>query len=106
MELYLFIALFLIYVLSSLLVHKTIVHKIFLAAFLLSSAITAVSVSFLRLGNQEVMMNAGELSWYYILYLFSSLMVVLGIINLLMFRHQIIGIFWAKDQNNINEEKK
>lgn len=34
-------------------------------------------------------MNATELSWYYILYLFASLMVVLGVINLWMFRKQV-----------------
>ena len=76
MELYLFIALFLIYILTSLMADKAVIRKVWLAAFLVSFVVTAVAVSFLRFSNQEVMMNATELSWYYILYLFASLMVV------------------------------
>ncbi len=96
MEFYLFISLFLIYILTSLMADKVIIRKVWLAAFMISFIVTAAAVSFLRFTNQEVMMNAAELGWYYILYLFASLMVVLGVINLWMFRKQIWKILFAK----------
>ncbi len=104
MELYLFIALFLIYILTSLMADKAIIRKVWLAAFLISFAVTAVAVSFLRFTNQEVMMNATELSWYYILYLFASLMIVLGVINLWMFRRQVFRTLFAK--SSVEEDDK
>ena len=103
MELYLFVALFLIYLLTSFMSDKAVMQKIWLAAFLLCFVITAIAVSFLRLTSQEVMMNATELSWYYILYLFASLMVVLGLINIWMFRKPIFRILLTKttkDEDN------
>ena len=48
MELYLFIALFLIYILTSLMADKAVIRKVWLAAFLVSFVVTAVAVSFLR----------------------------------------------------------
>ena len=42
------------------------------------------------------MMNATKLSWYYILYLFASLMVVLGLINIWMFRRQIWNVLFTR----------
>ena len=54
--------------------------------------------------NQEVMMNATELSWYYILYLFASLMVVLGVINLWMFRKQVWKTLFAKTSGKDDDE--
>ena len=52
MELYLFIALFLIYILTSLMADKAVIRKVWLAAFLVSFVVTAVAVSFLRFSNQ------------------------------------------------------
>ena len=104
MELYLFIALFLIYILTSLMADKAVIRKVWLAAFLVSFVVTAVAVSFLRFSNQEVMMNATELSWYYILYLFASLMVVLGVINLWMFRKQVWKTLFAKTSGKDDDE--
>ena len=100
----LFIALFLIYILTSLMADKAVIRKVWLAAFLVSFVVTAVAVSFLRFSNQEVMMNATELSWYYILYLFASLMVVLGVINLWMFRKQVWKTLFAKTSGKDDDE--
>ncbi len=96
MELYLFVALFLIYALTSLMADKFVMRRVWMGAFLVSFIVTAVSISFLRFTNQEVMMNATELSWYYILYLFASLMVVLGLINIWMFRRQIWNVLFTR----------
>jgi len=93
MELYLFIALFLFYILTAFIANKVLVRKLWLAAFLIAFVVTAVAVSFLHFDNQQVMMNAVELSWYYLLYLFASLMIVLGIINLWMFRKPLWNLF-------------
>lgn len=72
-------------------------RKVWIAAFLISFAVTAISISFLKFTNQEVMMNATELGWYYILYLFASLMVVLGIINIWIFRKPLWKVLFAKE---------
>lgn len=86
MELYLFFALFLMYVLTAFMVKKNVLHKIWTMAFIVAFAVTAISISFIRVSGQDVMMSANELNWYYLLYLFGSLSVVLGIINLWMYR--------------------
>ena len=39
------------------------------------------------------MMSASELNWYYILYLFGSLSVVLGLINVWMYRKPLVEMF-------------
>lgn len=104
MELYLFIALFLFYLLTSLIADKGLVRKLWLAAFLIAFAVTAVAVSFLRFTNQEVMMNAVELSWYYLLYLFASLMIVLGVINLWMFRKPLWKLFFSSAANDSDSD--
>ena len=46
MELYLFIALFLIYILTSLMADKAVIRKVWLAAFLVSFVVTAVRSAF------------------------------------------------------------
>ena len=79
MELYLFLALLLIYILTAFMVKKVILHKIWTLAFILAFVVTAVSIAFIRVSGQDVMMSANELNWYYLLYLFGSLSVVYGI---------------------------
>lgn len=76
MELYLFLALLLIYILTAFMVKKVILHKIWTLAFILAFVVTAVSIAFIRVSGQDVMMSANELNWYYLLYLFGSLSVV------------------------------
>lgn len=102
MEIYLFVGLLVIYVVTVLLLKKEILRKIWLGAFMLAFAVSAAALSFLRFSHQEVMMNAEELSWYYILYLFASIMVVLGAINLWIFRHELIRILFAEDDEDVS----
>ena len=83
---YLFLALFLVYILTAFMVKKDVLHKIWTMAFIVAFAITAISIAFIRVSGQDVMMSANELNWYYLLYLFGSLSVVLGVINLWMYR--------------------
>ena len=102
MEIYLFVGLLVIYVVTVLLLKKEILRKIWLGAFMLAFAVSAAALSFLRFSHQEVMMNAEELSRYYILYLFASIMVVLGAINLWIFRHELIRILFAEDDEDVS----
>jgi len=99
MEIYLFAAMALVYVVTSLVVRKSTMQKLWLIAFIAAFAVTAAALSFLRFTNQDVMMNAAELSWYYILYLFASIMVVLGVINLWMFRRPLWDVLFRRDDD-------
>ena len=66
MEMYLFLAFILLYVLMAVFVRKDVMHKIWTSAFIVAFIITAVAIAFLRVNNQDVMMNANELNWYYL----------------------------------------
>ena len=104
MELYLFLALLLIYILTAFMVKKVILHNIWTLAFILAFVVTAVSIAFIRVSGQDVMMSANELNWYYLLYLFGSLSVVLGIINVWMYRRSIWKIMSASDSDDDDED--
>lgn len=93
MEIYLLLAFLLLYILMALFVSKNVMHKIWTLAFMAAFVITAISIAFLRVNNQDVMMSASELNWYYILYLFGSLSVVLGLINVWMYRKPLVEMF-------------
>ena len=104
MDLYLFLAFILLYVLMSFFVQKNIQHKIWTLAFFAAFAVTAVAIAFLRMNNQDVMMDANELNWYYLLYLFGSMSVVLGIINLWMYRKPLFQIFFGTEEKSNDKE--
>ena len=94
MEMYLFLSFILLYVLMSFFVSQNVQRKIWTSAFIVVFVLSAVAIAFLRVSNQDVMMNAGELNWYYMLYLAGSMAVVLGIINLWMYRKALLAIFF------------
>ena len=92
MELYLLIALIFIYLITAAMVNKNVVHRIWTLAFIAAFVVTAIAIGFLRVTNQDVMMSADNLNWYYLLYIFGSMSVVLGVINLWMYRKPILQI--------------
>ncbi len=100
MEVYLFLALILVYLLTAFTVRKVIVNKIWTLAFIAAFLITAVAIAFIRVSGQDVMMSANELNRYYLLYLFGSLSVVLGVINLWMYRKGVWKILSASDKDS------
>lgn len=104
MEIYLFVAMFLLYLVMAVFTSKQLMRRLWLASFLIAFAITGVALSFLRFENQDIMMNAAELSWYYILYLFAAIMFVLGIINLWIFRRAAWRILFEDKEDNYNEK--
>lgn len=95
MELYLFAALLMFYILTSFMIEKTILRKIWTSAFILSFIITGISIASIRVSGQDVMMAASELNWYYLLYLFGSLSIVLGIINMWIYRKAMWELFFS-----------
>lgn len=84
-------------------VNKNVVHRIWTLAFITAFAVTAVAIGFLRVTNQDVMMSADNLNWYYLLYIFGSMSVVLGVINLWMYRKPLWQIL---HNDNIEDDKE
>ena len=103
MELYLLFSLCLIYLITSFVLPKQHLQKIWTLAFFICFAITAVAIALIKVSGQDVMMSAAELNWYYLLYLFGSLTVVLGLINLWLYRRSIWYIFFT-DREEDNDE--
>ena len=56
MELYLFLSFVLLYVLTAFFVKKNVQHKIWTFAFIIAFVITSLSIGFLRVNQQDVMM--------------------------------------------------
>lgn len=100
MELYLLFSLFLIYLITSFILPKQHLQKIWTLAFFICFAVTAVAIGLIRVSGQDVMMSAAELNWYYLLYLFGSLSVVLGFINLWLYRRSIWKIFFSHQEED------
>lgn len=104
MEMYLFLAFMLMYILMALFISKNVQRKIWTLAFIVAYLVTAISIAFLHVTNQDVMMSANQLNWYYLLYLFGSLSVVLGVINLWMYRRGLIKIFLSREKDEDDDD--
>ena len=103
MELYLLIALIFIYLITAAMVNKNVVHRIWTLAFIAAFVVTAIAIGFLRVTNQDVMMSEDNLNWYYLLYIFGSMSVVLGVINLWMYRRPLWQILRNDDEADNKE---
>ena len=66
-------------------------------AYVASFIITAISIMFISSSKQTVLMQESELNWYYFLYLFGSMSVILGIINIWIYRKDLLQIFSSQD---------
>ena len=95
METYLFIALIFIYLLTVLFLPYHIRRRIWTAAYIIAFILTAIAIGYIKLYANETLMKVGELNWYYILYVFGSISVILGIINLWMYKKGLFEIFTA-----------
>ena len=100
MEIYLLAALVFIYIMTVLMNDNATVHRIWTLAFIGAFALTAVAIIFVRIYHQTVLLGANPLNWYYLLYLFCSFAVVLGIINLWMYRSALWHIITAKSSDD------
>ena len=104
MELYIFFAFLLLYVITAFMLPKRLQQKIWTVAFILSFVITSVAIGFVRLSQQDVMMNANQLNWYYILFLFGMISVALGVFNLWMYRKPLWHIIFEKEDDEDDDE--
>ena len=60
---------------------------------------TSLAIAFIKMGRQDVMMNAEQLNWYYFLYLFGIISVVLGMFNLWIYRKAVWDTIFKNDGN-------
>jgi len=97
MEIFLFIALVFVYILTAFAVPDLIVKRIWLLGFASAFGLTAMSILFIHSGRQTVLMQENEMNWYYFLYLFGSISVILGAINLWIYRKFVFRLFSASD---------
>ena len=97
MEIFLFIALVFIYILTAFAVPDKIVKRVWFLGFGASFLLTALSILFIHSGRQTVLMQENEMNWYYFLYLFGSISVILGAINLWIYRKSVIKLFLGSD---------
>jgi len=97
MEIFLFVALIFVYILMALSVPDLIVKRVWLLGFASSFALTALSILFISNGKQTVLMQESEMNWYYFLYLFGSMSVILGLINLWIYRKGVLHLFSNED---------
>lgn len=104
MELYLFFAFLLFYLITAFLLKDKTREKIWMVAFIISFAVTSVAIGFIRVGNQDVMMDANQLNWYYFLYLFGMISVVLGVFNLWIYRKALWNILFSSDDDDDDEK--
>lgn len=99
METYLFIALIFIYLITAFFLPSYIQRRIWTASYIISFIITAVAIGFIKIYADETLMKVGELNWYYILYVFGSISIILGVINLWIYKKPLIEIFTKEEDD-------
>lgn len=104
MEFYLLLSFFVIYFITAFAVSKRVLRKIWTVAFIAAFAVTGIAIGFIRVSQQDVMMSAGQLNWYYMLYLFGSMAVVLGVLNLWMYRKPLWHIVFGGDDKDTDDD--
>ncbi len=105
MELYLFIALVFVYILTAFLLPKHVQKRIWTIAYILAFVVTAVAIFYIKAYAGDTLMRVGELNWYYILYVFGSISIILGAINLWMYKRGLIELFTNPDTEDNTDEK-
>lgn len=103
MELYIFVALFLLYAVMSFVIDRRAMEKVWTFSFICSFIATSVAIGFLRLNHQDALMSVSQINWYFILYVFGSVSVVLGIINLWIYRKSLYRILFSDDEDETND---
>ena len=100
MEVFLFIALVFVYILTAFAVPDLIVKRVWLLGFVAAFGLTAMSILFIHSGRQTVLMQESEMNWYYFLYLFGSMSVILGFINLWIYRKGVLSLFTRTNEDD------
>ncbi len=100
MEIYLFIALVFIYFLTVLILPPKVQRQIWTLAFIASFIVTSVAIYYIKIYADETLMKVGELNWYYILYVFGSLSIILGVINLWIYKSNLLNLFRSSENTD------
>jgi hypothetical protein len=100
METYLFITLAFIYLLSIIFLPKYMQKRIWTVAYITAFGITCVAIYYIKDYATDTLMKVGEINWYYILYVFGSISIILGVINIWMYRHELLGLFLESDDED------
>jgi uncharacterized protein YjeT (DUF2065 family) len=100
MEIYLMIALGLMYLVSGGMLSPRGKKKLWTAAFGLSFLLTIVAVFLIKADADETLMRAGEVNWYYLLSVFGAISLVLGAIVLWMYRKEVFRLFFGEDDDS------
>lgn len=100
MEFYLIVTLFFIYLITAALSDKTMVRRIWTAAYIIAFLSASASLLLLRITRQDVMMQADTFNWYYVLYISGSLALVLGLVNAWMYRKALWHLFAPTDDTD------
>ena len=106
METYLFIALIFIYFLTAFMLPKRVQKRIWTVAYILAFVITSVAIFFIKIYAGDTLMRVGELNWYYVLYVFGSISIILGVINLWIYKRGLINLFSDDDEDDDNLAEK
>ncbi len=104
MEVYLFIALAFVYILTAFLLPKQVQKRIWTIAYIIAFAVTAVAIFFIKAYAGDTLMRVGELNWYYILYVFGSISIILGVINLWMYKRGLMDLFFTSDSDTTSDD--
>ncbi len=99
METYLFIALVFIYILTAFMLPKIILKRIWTIAFITSFIVTGISIFYIKLYATDTLMKVGEINWYYILYVFGSISIILGLILIWIYKKQLYQLFVNNEDN-------
>ena len=99
METYLFIALVFIYILTAFMLPKVILKRIWTIAYITSFIVTGISIFYIKLYATDTLMKVGEINWYYILYVFGSISIILGLILIWIYKKQLYQIFVNNEDN-------
>ena len=100
MEVYLFFSFLLFYLITAFLLKERTKQKIWMIAFIVSFAVTSLAIGFVKISQQDVMMNVGQMNWYYFLYLFGMISVVLAVFNLWIYRKQLWVMLFGKNDED------
>lgn len=99
METYLFIALVFIYILTAFMLPKVILKRIWTIAYITSFIVTGISIFYIKLYATDTLMKVGEINWYYILYVFGSISIILGLILIWIYKKQLYQLFVNNEDN-------
>ena len=103
MEIYLFIALVFVYILTSFVLTYKMLQRVWTVAFIASFAITGIAIFYIKMYADDTLMKVCELNWYYVLYVFGSISIILGIINIWLYKRGLIEMF-SNEEDDAKED--